>query len=504
LERPNIVFIMTDTQGANVVGCYGRPEMRTPRIDQLAGEGIRFDRAYTTCPLCTPARAGLFTGLYPHQAGAWTNHLPIGDNIKTIGQRFKDQGYNTAYTGKWHLDGHDYLGTGICPDGWDPQYWYDGRNHLESLEPGHGIIWRSKLNTYEQIKEFGVTPEFTWAHQVSNRAIDFIEKNANKDAPFLAVVSYDEPHGPFTCPAEYIEPFLDFEYDIGPAAYDDLSDKPEHHRAWADSILNKPLHVNGKIKKPLYFGCNSFVDHEIGRVLDAIDNNAKDNTVVIFTSDHGGMLGAHQLAHKGPLMYEEINRIPLIVRVTGNKQAGCVDPHPVSHIDLMPTMMDMAGMKPVPFLDGKSICKRLDNPGSVPDDPVFIEYNQFEVGLDRVGGFQPIRGVVRGNMKMGLNLLDKTDELYDLEKDPHEMNNLINDPEYAEAAKELHKVIIDWMHERRDPFRGPAWEKRSWIQTNYYNHWTGSIRPKPGDGYSPTITKYATGEEVRSDETVFD
>ena len=114
-DRPSFVFIMTDTQATNVIGAYGRPELRTPNIDRLAEIGVMFERDYTTCPLCTPARAGIFTGIYPHTAGAWTNNLPLGDNVITMGQRFTDAGYHTAYIGKWHLDGHDYFGTGLCP-----------------------------------------------------------------------------------------------------------------------------------------------------------------------------------------------------------------------------------------------------------------------------------------------------------------------------------------------------------------------------------------------------
>jgi uncharacterized sulfatase len=117
MPRPDYVFIMTDTQATNVIGAYGHPDLRTPNIDNLAKTGVTFARAYTTYPLCAPARAGIFTGIYPHTTGAWTNNLPLGDNIKTMGQRFRDGGYRTVYVGKWHLDGHDYLGTGICPDG---------------------------------------------------------------------------------------------------------------------------------------------------------------------------------------------------------------------------------------------------------------------------------------------------------------------------------------------------------------------------------------------------
>ncbi len=121
MPRPNFVFIMTDTQGANIIGTYGHPELETPNIDRLAETGCKFARAYTTCPVCTPARAGIFSGIYPHTAGAWTNNLPLGDNIQTMGQRFQDSGYRTAFVGKWHLDGHDYFGTGLCPPGWEEE-----------------------------------------------------------------------------------------------------------------------------------------------------------------------------------------------------------------------------------------------------------------------------------------------------------------------------------------------------------------------------------------------
>src|SRR5512136_1554920 len=139
---PNFVFILTDTQATNVVGAYGHPELHTPNIDRLAQTGVKFERAYTTCPVCTPARAALFTGLYAHTAGPWTNNIALGDNIKTMGQRFQDSGYRTGYIGKWHLDGHDYFGTGRCPPGWDPAYWYDGRNYLADLSEREIRVWR--------------------------------------------------------------------------------------------------------------------------------------------------------------------------------------------------------------------------------------------------------------------------------------------------------------------------------------------------------------------------
>lgn len=312
MQRPNFVLIMTDSQSANVIGAYGRPELQTPAIDRLAATGATFDRAYTTCPLCTPARASLFTGRYPHGTGAWTNGLPLGMSTVTMGRRFQDHGYQTAYTGKWHLDGHDYFGTGRCPDGWDDAYWYDGRRHLETLTMEERVLWRNGLGTQEALQTHNIQPEFTWGHRVSDHAIRFLQNAGER--PFLLVVSYDEPHGPATCPPEYPERFRDYRYPLGPAAFDDLRTKPIYQQEWAAA------HKRGEqlpyIVHPRYFGCSSFVDAEIGRVLDAIDRHAPENTYVIFTSDHGEMLGSHGLYGKNAAMYEEITRIPLIILPT--------------------------------------------------------------------------------------------------------------------------------------------------------------------------------------------
>ncbi|HAH88400.1 MAG TPA: sulfatase, partial [Armatimonadetes bacterium] len=118
-----IIIIMTDTQRTDMLGCYGNSDMKTPCIDSLAEEGVRFGQAYTCQPVCGPARSAIFSGVYPHSNGSWANSMPLADNVKTMGQRFRDSGYHTAYTGKWHLDGGDYFGDGRCPDGWDPEYW---------------------------------------------------------------------------------------------------------------------------------------------------------------------------------------------------------------------------------------------------------------------------------------------------------------------------------------------------------------------------------------------
>lgn len=486
MQRPSFVLIMTDTQGANVVGTYRDPALSTPNIDKLAENGVKFTRAYTTCPLCTPARAAIITGIYSHTAGAWANNLPLGDNIKTMGQRFRDSAYRTAYIGKWHLDGHDYFGTGICPDGWDPAYWYDGKRYLSELTEDEVHLWRRGLTSVAQLRAHDVRAEFTWAHRVSNRAIDFLDTCA--DEPFLLVVSYDEPHHPYTCPPEYGEKFTDYAYPVGPAAHDTLGDKPAHHREWADAVDVRL--EDGRFRHALYFGCNSYVDHEIGRVIDAVHARAPENTFILFTSDHGDMLGAHQLVGKGPAMYDEITRIPLIIEQPAAWGAGTTNPTLVSHIDLLPTMLELAGLELPPILEGQSLVSQLEGEADAQREAV-IEFQRYEIEHDSWGGFQPIRSILSGDYKLVINLLH-SDELYNVNADPGEVDNLIDRQEFAGIRNAMHARLLDWMYERRDPFRGPCWERRPWQEARLFR-WRGSFRPRPADGYAPEVRDYDTG-----------
>ena len=491
MTKPNIILIMTDTQGTNVIGCYDRPELRTPRIDGLASEGMRFDSAYASCPVCAPSRSSIFTGNYPHTTGVLSNNSPMGNNIATVGQRLADNGYHTAYTGKWHIDGTDYFGNGKCPPGWDPEYWYDGRNYLDDMTPEWRLRWRKELDNAEAIHKYNITEEFTWANKCSNRAIDFIEKTANEE-PFFLVVSYDEPHHPFTCPPPYCDMFNDYEYEMGPNVHDPLTDKPLHHKLWAESA-EKPEDPE-IFKKPMYFGCNSYVDYEIGRVIDAVDKHSP-NSLVIFLSDHGTPMYSHRIESKGPAMYEETTHIPLIMRWRGEISENVVNPHPVTHVDITPTILEAAQIEVPRFLEGKSLVPTTKDPEKSVNDVVFMEFNRFELNHDGWGGFQPIRCAFDGRHKLVINLLS-TDELYDLQTDPDELFNQINNPEYTEVRDSLHRRIIKWMDETRDPIRGYIWTHREWSKERQRWRGTGKTRPRPDDGYEPRVNLYETGLPV--------
>lgn len=484
-----IVLIMTDAQRADMVGCYGNSDMKTPNLDKLASEGIRCDRAYTTQPVCAPARSAIFTGTFPHTNGGWSNCLALGDNVKTIGQRLRDNDIHTAYIGKWHLDGGDYFGLGKCPDGWDDKYWYDMRCYLEELTEDE----RRWSRTRKIMEEKKVAEDFTYAHRCSNRAIDFL-KNYNEEDFFL-VVSYDEPHDPAICPKPYSEMYEDYEFPKSKNIWDNLENKPEHQKVWAGDRLNQDKD-NLKIKAKYYFGCNSFVDYEIGRVIEAINEYAQD-ALVIYTSDHGDFLLSHSLFAKGPATYDEITRIPFIVRWPGVINPGEVYEHPISHIDIVPTILEVSGI-PVPkLLEGKSLYGAFENPKVKINDKIFMEFTRYEVDHDGFGGYQPLRAVFDGRYKLTINLMT-SDELYDLYNDPEEMNNLINIEEYSNIRDRLHDEILNWMNDTRDPFRGYYWENRPWRKKSSKATWsyTGMTRQRENEEYEPRQLDYATGLEM--------
>ncbi len=484
------IVIMTDSQRFDMVGCYGIPSMHTPFLDAFAQTGMRFERAYTTQPVCGPARSVIFTGLFPHSNGSWTNSVALYDNVKTVAQRLNANGIHCAFIGKWHLDGGDYFGLGRCPDGWDKEYWYDMKTYLSELTEEERVLSRK----HELVDQpGGVEREFTFGARCTMRAIDFIEKH--KDEDYLLCLSYDEPHDPGLCPQPYPELFRDYEFPRSPNVDDTLEGKPSVQKTWAGDRLNEnaPERLTGDGLRR-FFGCNSFADSEIGRVLSAIDEHAA-NAFVLYTSDHGDAISSHRLAGKGPCLYDEIARIPMLLRWPGYTEKGQIFPHPVSHIDITPTLLDYFGLPEAHWTEGKSL-KRIFDKDYKPET-VFMEFGRYEVDHDGFGGFQPLRGAFDGRYKLVINLLCE-DEFYDLEMDPHEMHNRIEDDEYADARDELHDRLLDWMNDTRDPFRGYWWERRPWRRDALEATWdyTCMTRQREHEEFEPRQLDYMTGLEM--------
>lgn len=487
-QARKIIFIMTDTHRWDMMSCI-TPEIKTPNLDRLVQEGIRFNRAYTVSPVSGPARSAIFTGLYPHTNGSWGNDMPIADNVKTLGQRLSDNGYYCAYTGKWHLDGTDYFGNGIPPQGWDPKYFYDMRMYLDELTEEERIKSRLPETNRDSISE-----DFTYAHRVTNRALEFLESR-NENEAFFLTVSYDEPHHPFLCPEPFASMYNDYEWPKNPSHYDDLKDKPFYQQMWAEGRQFEDKDVM-TIKHPYYFAALSYIDYEIGRLLKKIDKLYPD-ALVIYTSDHGDFLNAHSLKSKGPCVYDDVARVPFIVRWKGNTPNSTITDIPISLISITPTILEAAGIAIPDVLEGSSILSLFSYPQVQKSKPIFMEFGRFEVDHDGFGAFQPLRAIYDGRYKLSINLMS-TDELYDLQKDPYEVNNLINDGEYVSIRDDLHDLILQHMNETRDPFRGVYWHARPW-RKDFTPTWeyTEYTRARKDDDYYPRCLDYNTGLEIK-------
>ena len=481
--KRQMVFIMTDTQRYDMVNCYKETGLKTPNLDRLAASGVRYERAYTGQPVCGPARSCLFTGLFPACNGSWANGMALGDNVKTIGQRLTDNGIACGYIGKWHLDGTDYFGNGFCPDGWEEEYWYDMRRYLEEMTERDRI----KSRTSDTMKFEELPDDFTYGYKVMVKALDFMEKH--KDEDYFLVVSFDEPHGPFLCPPPYDHMYDDYEFPKNPAVYDTLEGKPEYQHVWA-AEKPKPDRENLKIMRPAFFGCNSYVDELIGKVVDHVPEDA----MIMYTSDHGDLMDSHCLFAKGPAAYDDVTRIPFIVRHPEGVHGGVYTRQPVSHANVCPTIMEYYGL-PIPkVFQGGSIlktCKDLDAPA---DPYTFMEFTRFEQDHDHYGGLQMMRAVTDERYKLSINLLSD-DEFYDLQEDPYELHNLINDERYAAERDRLHDAILDRMCRDRDPFRGYYWDNRPWRKDAMPPNWRyrGWTRQRENEEYEPRQLDYFNG-----------
>ncbi len=474
----NVVFIMTDTQAKHMVGCYGDKSVDTPNIDKLAAEGIRFEKAYTAAPICTPARGAIFSGQAPQVNGAWNNNVSPHDGVPLMGTIFNHYGFKTALTGKWHLDGTGYFGDGQPGGGFLPDWWYDGKRYADDLGPEKFKAYRT-AHTAEDLRRANFTESDMWGHRVANRAMDFLETVG--DDPFILAVSFDEPHHPSVAPPEYWDQFTGpgkinkRANDYAPLA----ANKPRMQHIQRSQQAEGDIYLS---PMPNLYGCNAYIDREIGRVIDKVLELHGDDTLIIYTSDHGDMLGSHGLWYKGPQMYQETINIPFIVRMPGGPK-GAVSHSLVSHLDIIPTLLDLAGIEIPESLHGKSMLPVFENPEARVHEHVMTSFHRFSVNFDLFGSFYPIRCATGDRYKLVLNLLD-TDELYDLENDPLELVNLIDDPAHAGARDDMHDWILAEMTRIRDPYRCYNWGLRSWRQVDdmYYMKMPFVFRNLP-DGF---------------------
>lgn len=444
------VLIMVDTQRQDMLSCYDGDAARTPALDALARESMQFINGYTCQPVCGPARSAIFTGLYPHSNGMVANSMQLGANTKTAGEWLSPHGITCGYVGKWHLDGGDYFGYGKCPAGYHPSYWYDMRNFLEELSEEQ----RRKSRVPMACRDDDPREEDTYAHRCADRAIRFLEEFQEED--FFLTLSLDEPHEPSVCPRRFVEALKKqkFKFHRTPNVKYRVKNSPAHHQVWAKEHSGSSFTSLRKLLQKGMLACNLFCDYEIGRVLNKIQELGLE-PLILYTADHGDLFLSHGMIGKGCAMFNEVTRVPFLIK--GGGFAPGRNTTPVSHIDLLPTLMTYFGVKIPKMLQGAP----LQNIGQNERRDIFMEFTRYEVDHDGFMGFQPIRCIFDGRYKLVINLLTE-DELYDLQEDPYELENRILDRRYAKLRNELHERLIQWMNETRDVFRGYHWHCRPW------------------------------------------
>jgi len=444
-ERPNILLIHTDQHRLDCLGAYGNQQVKTPNIDALASDGVRFNNSFCSFPVCTPSRYSLISGLYVREHGGYSNHCTLRPNVDTFPAMLKNAGYKTKAVGKMHYT-PTYFNAGFAemelaeqdgPGRWDDDY----HRYLRA----QGLVDYNDLE--DQVGEYrkNAPPSYfatcganasnladpyhstTW---IGDRAVESIG-NWGNDQPNFLMVGFIKPHHPFDPPQPWA------------AIYD--PDKTDILPGWTDACFehdlakNKGYFPHTQLTKPMlkrvtahYYAGITHIDHHVGRMLRLLkQRKLYDNTMIIFTSDHGEYLGFHHLLLKGNYMYDPLAKVPLIIKYHGNEDQGKVSNDLVSNIDLAPTILRAAGLKPARKMRGQDL--------AINTSPrrILIAENDRGTVMARTHSMKLIVVMDKHNPVHGL--------LFNMENDPLEKNNLYADPTYQNDRIQLLSAIQSWL-----------------------------------------------------------
>lgn len=494
----NVLLVTSDQQHWSTLGAIN-PKIQTPNLDRLAAEGTRYDRAYVPSPVCTPTRASIITGQYPAWHGAWTIGVKLGEDVPTVGEAFSSHGYRTSLIGKAHfqplkslpeqtsLEAQPTLKDLAFWEGFTgPWYGFDrieiARNHADESHVGqHYAIWMRDrgLPDYEQhftqledqyepdfLQPEGawdLPQEFHYTTWTGERTIAAIERDVAEERPFFVWSSFHDPHPPYLVPEPWASMYHPADMEPGtldPAELEHMvswtrmtqEERPDYSHLTESGFGNHGFssHLMSdedlRRRMAIYYGMVSFMDDQIGRILDALDRlGVADDTVVVFTSDHGHYLGQHGLTAKGPFHYEDGIRVPFIVRYPGQANAGTTSDAIQSVVDLPQSFLDICGVPAPGTMQGVSqaavwrgeaerartwaICENRHQPTAVHLRTFIGERYKMTV----------YRGLDEG-------------ELYDLRDDPEERRNRWHDPDWRDVKLEVYAA---WMQAEleREPTR---------------------------------------------------
>ncbi len=465
--KPNLLFIFTDQQRADTMACYGNERIEAPNLNALARESFVFEHAYCTQPVCTPSRSSIMTGLYPHTTGCLTNNLRLDAATPTIAELVGD-GYERGYYGKWHLG--DEISAQHGFERWlsiEENYrsYYSNPEDLERFSDYHEFLIESGFEPDAESEGRRVfarqtaaeLPEaFTKATFLGQRAAEFVRENAGRR--WMLYVNFLEPHPPYAGPLNdlHADDVIDDgpHFFTGPPAGAARANhlKADEYRVTDWRGFDLTQESGWRRLRRNYAGNVTLIDRATGAILDALAASGQaNNTIVVFTSDHGDMLGEHCIQGKG-VQYENSARIPLLMRVPWLDGAPRMIPGAFSQIDLVPTLLDLLD-EPIPdHVHGESRTDVLRGDADLSTNDVVVEWN---VRPDAAGigsaadhtkqsELSPRRTIVsHERWKLNLNVDDRN-ELYDLNTDPFEMVNRVDDAPQQDRVRDLTERIRAW------------------------------------------------------------
>jgi iduronate 2-sulfatase len=434
---PNVLFIAVDDL-ACTLGCYGDLFARTPHIDRLAATGVRFDRAYNQIPLCNPSRASLMTGLRPDQIKVYDLDRHFREQIPdvvTIPQAFQKAGYFAARVGKIY---HYNVPASIGTDGFDdPPSWQltvnpKGRDKAEEGKIFNAEPHRKISAALSWLAAEGSDQEQTDG-MITTEAIKLLEQK--KDEPFFLAVGFFRPHTPYVAPKKYFDLYPIDQVRLPYAPPGDRDDIPVAAFAHNCPVPNYNLKTNVLLRaSQAYYACVSFVDAQVGRLLDALDRlDLAENTIVVFWSDHGYHLGEHNGIWQKRTLFEQGARAPLVIRMPGSSGNGQSSPRIVEFLDIYPTLMELAGIDAPEGLAGRDLSLLLRDP-IAPWDSVAVT-QILRPADNRLSS--PVMGCsIRTERWRYSEWADGSEgvELYDHHSDPMEFHNLAIEPDAATTA----------------------------------------------------------------------
>ena len=472
MSSPNILWICTDQQRFDTLGCYHNSWVKTPHLDRLAAGGTLFENAFCQNPLCTPSRASLLTGRYPRTTRARQNGQCIPDEETLVTRLLADKGYACGLSGKLHLSA---CAPRICPeierridDGYSEFHW---SHHPDGDWPrGDYNLWlrdsglkyeRQPLaaSPYVQISMNAEHHQTTWCAQ---KAINFIEE-ADRNVPWLFSVNIYDPHHPFDPPEEFLRPYLERLDEIPLPNYvpGELEEKPtfqsiDHRGAYGGQRDLYPFdrmnERDHRLVRAAYWAMCDLIDVQVGRMIEALERTGqRENTLVIFMSDHGEMLGDHGIYLKGPHFYESAIRVPLIISWPGVVKAQRSSAL-IELVDLAPTLLDAAGLPQHEGMQGRSLWAMLNGtaPADRHRDSIYCEH--YGTTHHAPGQESAYATMIRTKCHKLTVFHGKTcGELYDLQRDPHETHNLWCNQSYAAVKMELMQHLCDRMAWTVDP-----------------------------------------------------